>query len=356
MSLDIRPDVSLAHLTSLGVGGAARWLVRVRDADDVREALALAREHGVPWWVLGGGSNVVVADAGLPGVVMHPTGAGLRYLADGRVRAEAGVIWDELVQGSVGRGLGGIECLSGIPGLCGAAPIQNIGAYGQEVGDVTESVEAVDVHSGETVTLTAQQCGFAYRDSVFKRTPGRYVVVAVTLALRVRAVPTLRYGQLLEALADQALPAGVVGLQRVREAVLRLRRNKSMVLDASDSESRSVGSFFVNPLVTTAQAEAVRAKLQADASMPAWPTATPGEVKLSAAWLIEQSGMERGYSLGAIGLSRHHALALVHRGGGNAAEVLSFARHVQDRVHAQCGVALVIEPVLLGFPPPPSVA
>ena len=348
-------NVPLAGRTTLQVGGPARHWLEVHDAAQVAEALTWASSAALPVWLLGAGSNVVIADAGLPGLVLQMAQAGWQILEDTpesmRLRVGAGVVWDDLVAWSVLRGCGGIECLSGIPGLVGAAPVQNIGAYGQEVADVIESVEVVDRESGALRTMAAADCAFAYRDSVFKHEAQRHVVCAVHLRLQPQATPNLRYGPLAELLAAAPLPPGAPGLTRVREAVLRVRRDKAMVVDPADPDSRSAGSFFINPVVSQAQAQAVAQQLAhglgAGETMPSWGAGD--RVKLSAAWLIERSGMTKGYGAGTVGLSRRHTLALVNRGGATAADVLQFSAHVAARVEAACGVRLEREPVLLGF-------
>ncbi len=347
----VRESVLLAGLTTLGVGGAARWLVPWRDAAQLRAGLAFAAQRRVPWWLLGGGSNVIIADAGLPGVVLQPTGTNLDVVGQTAetqtVAADAGLAWDALVAWTVSRGLGGIECLSGIPGLLGSAPIQNIGAYGQDVAEVIAQVEVLDTASGRAGALSLTECAFGYRDSALKRAPGRWIVTRVWLRLHVNAAPCLKYAQLADALAETVLPPGAVGLERVRETVLQLRRAKGMVVDPEDPDSHSVGSFFINPLVDTQTADAVRARLAGADAMPTWRAGD--RVKLSAAWLIEHSGMHRGFGTGRVGLSTKHTLALVNRGGATAVEVLAFADEVATRVHAACGVPLQREPVLLGF-------
>jgi UDP-N-acetylmuramate dehydrogenase len=320
----------------MGVGGPAKRLAWVRDADDVRRALA---GWDGPVWVLGGGSNVVVADEGLPGLVLQPSGKAVAWQADGHVRAEAGVAWDRLVAAAVRRGWAGIECLSGIPGQVGAAPIQNIGAYGQEVANVLVSVSAFDRRTGELRELGAAACDFSYRDSRFKREPDRWLVLAVTLRLRPGGPPALRYAQLVDALAGVRRPS----LARVRRTVLGLRRQKGMVLDAGDPDSRSCGSFFTNPVVPPALADQVEQTL--GGPMPRYPAS--GGVKLSAAWLIERCGMTRGWGEGPVGLSRKHTLALVNRGGATAADVWRCAAEVRRRVRQQTGVELEPEPVAL---------
>lgn len=347
-------NVPLGPLTTLGVGGPARWLVEVASAEAVRQAVGFANDRGLPWWVLGGGSNVVIADAGLPGVVLRPVDTRVQVDTQGNVaelRVGAGLPWDELVKWTVERGLFGLECLSGIPGLVGAAPIQNIGAYGQEVAETLARVEAWEVGTGRTVTLEAADCAFAYRDSRFKREPGRYVVTAVVLRLGKTGKPCLRYEPVRQWFGDDPPPDHPAGLLAVRHAVLALRRQKSMLADPDDPDARSCGSFFTNPIVTAAEAEAALARLQASLqpgeSPPRWP-AGPGKVKLSAAWLIERSGLHRGYGEGPVGLSRRHTLALVNRGDATAADVLAFEAHVRERVLQATGVRLEREPVLLG--------
>jgi UDP-N-acetylmuramate dehydrogenase len=360
MTLPPRPaalaeNVPLAPLTTLQVGGPARWFLKAPDTETVRAGLAWARAQDLPFWVLGGGSNVVIADAGLPGLVVQPCGK-RRQMGQGDqefayVHVEAGAPWDELVAWTVSQGLGGLECLSGIPGLTGAAPVQNIGAYGQEVADVLDAIDVLDLRTGELARRPAAACGFGYRDSVFKRSPGRWLVLSVTLRLRREARPEARHTQVREAVGDlHALPAGAVGLQQVRDAVLALRRSKSMVVDPADPDSRSAGSFFQNPVVPAQLADSAATRLddalQPGETMPRWTT--PLGIKLSAAWLIERSGMPKGYGTGPVGLSQHHTLALVNRGGATAADVMAFAAHVQDRVRQATGVQLDPEPVRMG--------
>jgi UDP-N-acetylmuramate dehydrogenase len=314
----------------------------------VHEALGVARARGLPLKVLGSGSNLVVRDAGVEAVVlaMRTRGRSARRAADGAVvvEAEAGEGWDDLVAWTVGEGWQGLECLSGIPGLVGATPIQNVGAYGQEVSETVTAVEAWDLRRGEQVTLSAADCAFGYRDSALKRSAERFVVLKVTFTLRAGAVPSLRYGELSRALADEA-PT----LARVREAVLGLRRSKSMVYDPLDPNRRSAGSFFMNPVVDAATAALVaqRALAQGLGAAPAWPQAD-GRVKLAAGWLIERAGLSRGLRRGAVGLSSAHALALVHHGQGTTSALLALADEVVATVRDAFGVTLEREPVLWG--------
>ena len=348
----IRDRVPLAPLTTLEVGGDARHFTEATDEAAVVAALRWAAARELPVAILGGGSNVVVSDAGFDGLVIRVAPRGLRFDAavDGTVTvtAAAGEPWDALVAQTVARGLAGLECLSGIPGLAGATPIQNVGAYGQEVADTIRSVRVLDRATLEARDLPAAECGFGYRDSRFKREPHAFVVLAVTFALRPGAPPTLRYPELASALAAEAESATVPTLDDARAAVLALRAKKSMVIRAGDPNRRSAGSFFTNPVVDPAVADAVarRAAVAPDA-MPRFP-AGAGRVKLSAAWLIERAGFGKGFRRGPVGISTAHALALVNLGGARAADLLSLAAEIVTAVRDRFGVALQPEPVLLG--------
>jgi len=350
--LALQEDAPLAPLTTLGVGGPARFFLRAEDADTVGLAVRWAHEQRLPLLVLGGGSNLVVADTGFEGLVLHLALRGLTLGADGTVTAAAGEPWDDVVAAAVEHGLAGLECLSGIPGLVGATPIQNVGAYGQDVSETITQVRALDVHSGDTVAFTGADCGFGYRDSRFKQQDrGRYVILGVTFALRPGGAPALRYPELTRHLQDLGHPPS---LAETRAAVISLRRRKSMVIDPADPNRRSVGSFFMNPVVGQAVAEGVRAALRGTGRpeeaehLPAFPTGD-GRVKLSAAWLIERAGIVRGYARGAAGISSNHTLAIVNRGGATAHEIAALAREVRDRVHDTFGITLVPEPVLVGI-------
>jgi len=354
MALDIREQVPLAPLSTLGVGGPARYYARITSEDGVREAVEWARARDLPLLVLGGGSNVVLADEGHPGLVLHLATRGIetRPAADTAfVTAEAGEPWDELVAAAVEHGWAGVECLSGIPGLVGATPIQNVGAYGQEVGETVSAVEALDLRTGRVERLTSAQCGFAYRDSRFKSAErGRFIVLRVTYALRPGGPPAVRYAELARTLEERGL--GAPSLAEVRETVIGLRRRKSMVLDPEDPNARSVGSFFTNPIVPVAVADELETVLRRDGVLregehpPRFP-AGDGRVKLSAAWLIERAGLAKGYQRGNVGLSSRHTLAIVNRGGAAASEVVALAREVRERVHDRFGVTLVPEPVFV---------
>jgi UDP-N-acetylmuramate dehydrogenase len=342
---EVSPDVPLAPWTTLGLGGPATRAVIARTADEIVAGVRSAGDG--PVFVLGGGSNVVIADEGFFGLVVAVRSAGWKVLADDgstvELQVEAGQGWDELVAYTVAEGLAGVECLSGIPGSTGATPIQNVGAYGQEVADTIRAVRAVERDSGRAVELAPEACGFGYRDSAFKRDPERHVVTAVTFALRPGGAPTLRYRELEAALGAEGTPAP--SLADVRAAVLALRRAKSMVIDAADPNRRSVGSFFTNPIVSAPEAARVAAAAGAP-DMPRWPS---GErVKLSAGWLIERAGFAKGLRRGPVGISTRHALALVHHGGGRASDLVALAREIRDGVRARFGVTLMPEPVLVG--------
>ena len=355
MTLDIQPDAPLAPLTTLELGGPARHLCTARTDDELGEALRWADARRLPALILGGGSNLVVADAGYPGLVVRVATRGRRFAdaAGGEVlvTAAAGEPWDDLVADAVGRELAGLECLSGIPGLVGATPIQNVGAYGQEVAETIRAVRVLERGTGQIRELAPTDCGFAYRDSAFKRDPDRFAVLAVTFALRPGGAPTLRYAELGAALADR--PDAT--LADARRTVIALRRKKSMVLADGDPNRRSVGSFFTNPIVSPADAASVAARAAARGArpdeLPRWP-APGGGVKLSAAWLIERAGFAKGARRGAVGISSAHALALVHHGGGSTAALLALAGEIRDAVRAAFGVTLLPEPTMVGAPWP----
>ncbi len=340
-------DVPLAPLCTLGVGGPARYLATATSEADVAEAVRFAAERSLPLVVLGGGSNVVVSDAGFDGVVLRVglRGVELQELPDGAVRltAAAGEPWDALVERAVRENLQGIECLSGIPGLVGATPIQNVGAYGQEVSECIESVRVFDRETHRTEERAANECSFGYRDSFFKSAqPGRFVVLGVSFRLRRGAPPKLAYGELSKHFTGKPSPS----LAEVRSAVLELRRNKSMVLDAGDPNRRSCGSFFVNALVTPRELEVVT--LRASVTPPHFPQ-EDGRIKIPSAWLIERAGLERGTRRGPVGLSTRHTLALVAHDGARATDVIGFASHVRSTVREVFGLTLVPEPEFWGF-------
>ena len=341
--------IDLSTFTTLRLGGPARRLVRATSEDEVIAAVRAGDAAGEPLLVLAGGSNVVVADGGFPGTVVH---VATRGITEGpRPVVAAGESWDAFVARCVARGLAGVECLSGIPGSVGATPIQNVGAYGQDVAETVSAVRAYDRTAQEVVTLDAGACGFSYRSSVFKRTPGRWVVLDVAFALHEQDVSMpIRYAELARILGVPV--GGAAPLTEVRDAVLALRRGKGMVIDPEDPDSVSAGSFFTNPILDPAAFEAlerrVAEKLGADVRPPRFPE-PDGRIKTSAAWLVERSGFHRGHGApGPIMVSTKHSLALTNRGGGTTVELVSLARAVADGVREQFGVELVPEPVFVG--------
>ncbi|GAB3496217.1 UDP-N-acetylmuramate dehydrogenase [Nocardiopsis coralliicola] len=350
--------VRLADHTTLGLGGPAARYVAAETTEEFVAAVAAADQRGEPVLVLGGGSNLVVADTGFDGTAVHVATSGFATAPGPRpgtaaVRAEAGMEWDLFVERCVTEGLSGVECLSGIPGRVGATPIQNVGAYGQEVAQTIASVTAYDRAEGRTRTLAAEECAFSYRDSLFKRTPGRHAVLAVDFVLECAAESApVRYAELARSLGVEQ--GDRVPAVRARQAVLDLRRGKGMVVDADDPDSRSAGSFFTNPILSEADFADLRKRaaerLGPDAEPPAFP-AGPGLVKTSAAWLIDRAGFAKGYRGAAGGparISTKHTLALTNPGGATTEDLLALAREVRDGVAAAFGVVLVNEPVMVG--------
>jgi UDP-N-acetylmuramate dehydrogenase len=338
----------------LELGGPARWFIETRDDATLVEAVAWARSENVPILVLGGGSNLVIDDAGFDGLVISMAMRGVRTRPAGDrivATAAAGESWDAFTQHAVTQGWAGIECLSGIPGRVGATPIQNVGAYGQEVSETITAVRVFDPETGRSREVAAAECEFAYRDSAFKRAGHplhRAIVTAVSFALRPGGAPKVAYAELQRAIGD----AGTT-LAKVRETVIGLRRAKSMVIDSSDENRRSAGSFFTNVLLSRDDADALYARSVA-AGLAARAEDVPrfdggaNRVKIPSAWLIERAGFAKGQRFGAFGISSKHALALVHHGGGTTHELLSVANAIRARVHEVFGVTLVTEPVFLG--------
>ncbi len=346
----VREQVPLAPLTTLGVGGPARYFVEAENERDVREALQFAASSGLPLFVLGGGSNLVVADRGFGGLVLKVALRGVELLAEGDetiLRAAAGEDWDELVARSVEADCAGIECLSGIPGTVGGTPVQNVGAYGQEVASTVREVEALDRQSLQVLTLRNEDCGFGYRSSRFNSADrDRYIILRVTFVLRKRGAPTLRYADLQKTFAHGAAHPTLV---QVRDAVREIRRRKSMLLVPGDDDARSAGSFFKNPVISQREFEEIEARLHSRGlEMPSYPAAE-GSRKLSAAWLVEHAGFAKGYARGAAAISRRHALAIVNRGDATAAEIVALKDEIQSRVMSEFGILLQPEPVFLGF-------
>jgi len=353
-SITPQADVPLAPMTTLGVGGNARWFMRATTVEDVAAARRWCGDAGVPLFVLGGGSNVVVADAGLDGLVLQIAIRGVDFRPRGgktALRLGAGEPWDDVVAAAVSRGLAGLECLSGIPGSVGGTPVQNVGAYGQEVAQTLAEVTVLDRRSGEVATLSSADCKFGYRTSRFKREDaGRFIVCVVLFELS-PGLPTVTYPDVLSHLERSGV--GSPAVADVRDAVLSIRRRKGMVIDASDPDTRSVGSFFMNPLVDADR----HARLVSVAAGPVPGFAlSGGDVKIPAAWLIEQSGFARGYQSGAVGLSSKHPLAIVNRGAATACDVVALAGRIKQQVADRFGIWLRPEPAFVGFGDDPDVA
>lgn len=351
MGAAVKPleNVPLAPYCTMGVGGSARHFLEAREERAVHEAVDWTERHGLPLRVLGGGSNLVVADEGVDGLVLKIGLRGVAVRAAGEtveLTAAAGELWDELVGFAVEQGWAGLECLSGIPGLVGATPIQNVGAYGQEVSDTVIAVRVLDRRTGQVLTLAPSECGFGYRDSAFKSgAPGQYIVLAVGYRLVRGGPPTVGYADVGKDLGRRGIRSP--SLADVRRSVLDIRRSKSMVLDPGDPNRRSCGSFFLNPIVSAAELERIERRAGSDPAMPHWPE-RDGRVKLSAAWLIERAGFERGQSAGPVGLSSRHTLAIVCHDGARARDVVALARAVRARVEERFGVRLTPEPVFWG--------
>ena len=343
----VREHVPLDSLCTLGVGGPARWFARADRSEDVRAIHQWCGDHDVPLFVLGGGSNLVVSDEGFDGLVlsMAVTGVTMAKASSATiVSAGAGELWDQLVESVVGHGLSGVECLSGIPGTVGGTPIQNVGAYGQEVSSVIERVVAFDRTSAELLEMSAADCRFSYRMSRFKADDaGRFIVCGVSFRLA-HSTPALSYPDLTAELERRAVRHALP--LDIRDAVLTIRRRKGMVLDAGDPDTRSVGSFFMNPVVTLDDRERIASL--AGETVPGFTTAD-SRVKIPAAWLIERSGVRKGSGERTVGLSTKHPLAIVNRGGATSTDVIAFAVTVKRAVLDWCGVWLRPEPVFVGL-------
>jgi UDP-N-acetylmuramate dehydrogenase len=343
----LREHVPLAPLSTFGVGGAARWFTRVANTADLADALAWAAARRTAVFLLGGGSNVIVADEGFDGLVVHVGIEGVTYEpagADTVVTAGAGESWDRLVAACVAQGLAGVECLSGIPGTVGGTPIQNVGAYGQDVAQTIDSVDVCDRGDGTCRTIAAGECRFAYRASRFKgEDAGRFVVCAVRFRLRPGS-PTVGYPDLRAELERAGATEPTLG--QVRAAVIAVRRRKGMVIDAGDVDTRSVGSFFMNPVIPAEHHARVSAAAGVEA--PGF-AAGDGRVKVPAAWLIEHAGFRKGHVDGAVGISSKHTLALINRGGATARDVLRLALTIKRGVAERFEVFLRPEPNFVGF-------
>jgi UDP-N-acetylmuramate dehydrogenase len=351
----LQENVPLAPLTTFKLGGPARYFVEAKTTGEVQEAVEFARSRSLPLFVLGGGSNLVVSDAGWPGLVLKVAITGIERLGgssgqhDGKIlfNVGAGESWDRFVSDAIRANCAGVECLSGIPGSVGGTPVQNVGAYGQEVAETIESVQVLDLKDGQVRELCAEACGFSYRSSIFNTTErGRFIVLRVTYALTPGGEPRISYADLKRHFEGRETPPN---LAETREAVRHIRALKGMLIVPGDADCQSAGSFFKNPILTEEQHEELKKRASARGlTVPSYP-ALETRKKVSAAWLVERSGFTKGFGFGHVGISSKHALAIVNRGGATAAEVVALKDHIQHRVEEIWGVRLEPEPVMVGF-------
>jgi len=349
----LEENIPLASLTTFHIGGPARFFVEAKSHAEVEEAVRFSRTHNLPLFVLGGGSNLIVADSGWPGLVLRITIPGIEQRSDTSEDGKAlfgvgaGESWDRFVSHAIVAQCAGVECLSGIPGSVGATPVQNVGAYGQEVSETIESVQVFDRRDGQVRELCREACGFAYRSSIFNTTEReRFVILRVVYGLTPGGEPRIAYADLQRHFAGSETRPN---LAETREAVRHIRALKGMLITPGDPDAQSAGSFFKNPVLSEEQHAVLRSRAMARGlTLPAYP-ALERSKKVSAAWLVEHSGFSRGYGSGRVGISSKHALAIVNRGGATAAEVLALKNHIQERVEEIWGVLLEPEPVMVGF-------
>ncbi len=367
--MTIQENVPLAPLTTLQVGGPARYFAEAKSEDDVREAVDFAKSRKLPLFVLGGGSNLVIADSGWPGLVLRIAIGGITSNADDAAgngvlfSVGAGVDWDDFVAMAVAQNCAGVECLSGIPGSVGATPVQNVGAYGQEVRDTIESVRALDsrnpyLKQDRVLVLPKLACGFEYRRSIFNGAErGRYIILQVDYRLHPGGAPSLKYADLRNYFEHDRAHSGehssepreTPSLAQTREAVREIRRGKGMLIVPGNDDCRSAGSFFKNPALGEAQfKEMVERATARGLQIPSYP-ALEALRKVSAAWLVEHSGFAKGYTAGAAGISRKHALALINRGDAKANDIIALKNEIQHGVEKAWGIRLEPEPVFVGF-------
>ena len=346
----IQEQVPLAPRTTIKVGGPARFFVEVQTAEDARAAVEYANSKSLALFILGGGSNLVVSDKGWPGLVLKLAITGIEQRSEeGRAIFEvgAGEEWDKFVAFAVGKNCAGVECLSGIPGSVGGTPVQNVGAYGQEVAETIESVQALEVETLEVREIAKKDCGFSYRTSIFNTTErGRYIILKTTYSLLPGGTPKIEYADLKKYFAGwRETPT----LADAREAVRQIRASKGMLITPGDPDCQSAGSFFKNPILTAEQHdELIRRAALRGLQVPSYP-ALESQKKISAAWLVEHSGFSKGFIAGKAGISRKHALAIVNRSHATALDILSLKDQIQGRVKEIWGVQLEPEPVMVGF-------
>jgi len=354
-ALNVQEFVPLAPYTTLRIGGPARFFCEVKGETQIAEAVSFAKGRNLPLFVLGGGSNLLVSDAGFDGVVLRlgvPFAKGERR--DGKsvlLEVGAGENWDDVVRYAVDCGYAGIECLAGIPGDVGGTPVQNVGAYGQEVAETIVQVRAYDLETGAFVDLDHEACRFGYRRSLFNvEARGRYIVTAVTYKLRPGGEPALRYADVRRHFAAQLERGLQPSLRQVYEAVRSIREQKGMLVGQGGPDGRSAGSFFKNPVVPLATLPEIALSAGRGAEeIPQYP-AGDGRVKLAAAWLVEQAGFHKGFAMGRAAISSRHTLALVNLGDATAAELIGLRDAVMTAVKDKFGVQLEQEPVMLGWP------
>ena len=341
MKMQFLEHILLAPYTTFKIGGPARFFAEAATEDDILEGVNFARSHGLPLFILGGGSNLLVSDEGFPGLVLRIALKGIEQQGD-LFRVSAGEDWDGFVTHSVAQNYAGIECLAGIPGTVGGTPVQNVGAYGQEVAETIVAVRAIDLTTLEIRDLLPEDCGFSYRRSIFNSTVrGRYIVSRVDYLLRKNAPARIAYTDLKKHFAGQSKPS----LAEVSAAVRAIRQSKGMLIVDGDPDCRSAGSFFKNPIITADHYAQIEA--QFEAAVPSYP-AQEGFIKLPAAWLVEQAGFPKGYVFGPAGISSRHTLALINRGGARASDIIALRDQVVAAVKERFGIRLEPEPVFLG--------
>lgn len=342
--MQIQEQVLLAPFTTFGIGGPARWFAEARTEDDVAAAVEFAREQGVPLFVLGGGSNLLVSDVGFAGLVLKIALKGIEEPEAGAFSVAAGEDWDKFVSLAVERNYSGIECLAGIPGSIGGTPVQNVGAYGQEVSQTIRLVRAFDLEKSGFVELRAEECEFAYRRSIFNSSQrGRYIVLRVAYGLKKDADAVISYADLKRYFQDYE---NAPTLAEVSDAVRRIRQSKGMLIVEGDPDCRSAGSFFKNPVISLEHFERIQGAFEG-VLVPKY-AAGVGAVKLPAAWLLDQAGFHKGFALGNAGISGKHTLALVNRGGASAADVVALRDLILTNVEERFGIRLEPEPVWVG--------
>jgi len=347
--MQIQENVPLAPLTTLEVGGPARYFAEATTVDEVRAAIDFSRSRNLGLFVLGGGSNLVIADAGWPGMMLKVGILGIDHHHGTPVVFDvgAGEEWDAFVSSVVRHQCAGVECLSGIPGSVGGTPVQNVGAYGQEVSQTIVSLDALDLSTGEVKELFNEDCQFRYRTSIFNtRARGRYVILRVRYGLHYHGSPSIEYADLKKYFAGWTTTPT---LAQTREAVRQIRASKAMLIVPRDEDCRSAGSFFKNPVLAPEQFEELAMRASArKLTIPSFP-ALEAQKKVSAAWLVEHSGFSKGFGYGPVGISRKHALAIVNRGGAKAEDIIALRDQIQERVEVIWDIHLEPEPVFVGF-------